>query len=123
MSGATGASVAPETRITRKKRNMKLLAMSPPRKYPTPNQDINMFGTDKDQSLLPQPTKFRPGYKSLGIEVENYHNNSTDTSRTYKEYSVENLKAMNNININDEYKEENLQHQHINEIVIKKTKQ
>ena len=30
---------------------------------------------------------------------------------------------MNNININDEYKEENLQHQHINESVIKKTKQ
>ena len=41
----TGASVTPETCIPRKKRNMKSPAMSPPRKYLIPNQDINIIFT------------------------------------------------------------------------------
>ena len=42
---------------------MKSLEMSPPRKDPIPNQDINMSGTEKYQSLPPQLARFRPGYK------------------------------------------------------------
>ena len=34
--------------------------MSPPRKYPIPNQDINMIGTRKYQILPPQLSKFHP---------------------------------------------------------------
>ena len=63
--GRTGAGVNPEKRIIRRKNNMKSLAISPPRKDLIPNQDINMLGTEKYQSLPPQLTKFRPGYKSL----------------------------------------------------------
>ena len=44
---------------------MKSLAMSPPRKDPIPNQDIIMYGTEKDQSLPPPLAKVIPGYKSL----------------------------------------------------------
>ena len=61
----TGASATPEKLIPRKKKNIKSLAMSPQRKDPIPNQDIDMLGTEKDQSLPPQWAKFRPGYKSL----------------------------------------------------------
>ena len=81
-----------------------------------------MLWTEKDQSLPPQLAKFCPGCKSLRKEAEDDCNDSTDTPCTDKEYSVENLKLMNNKNIDDEYKEENLQHQHSNESVVNKTK-
>ena len=63
---------------------MKSLAMSPPRKDPIPNQDINRLGTKKYQSLPPQLAKFCTGYKSLINEVEYGSNYSTDTSLTDK---------------------------------------
>ena len=40
----TIASVTQETHIKIKKRNMKSLATSPPRKDPIPNQDKNTLG-------------------------------------------------------------------------------
>ena len=63
---------------------MKSLAMSPPRKDLIPNQDINILGTKKYQSLQPQHAKYRPGYKSLIHEAEDYLNDSTDNSHTDK---------------------------------------
>ena len=59
----TGASTTPEKRIPRNKNSTKSLAMSTPRKSLIPNQNINMIGTKKYQSLPPQLAKFRPGYK------------------------------------------------------------
>ena len=47
LSVGTGASATPGKNIRRKKKDMKSLAMSTPRKYPIPNQDINMLGTKK----------------------------------------------------------------------------
>ena len=44
---------------------MKLPAMSPPRKYPIPNQDIKRLITEKYASLPPHLSKYPPGYKSL----------------------------------------------------------
>ena len=48
FSGGTEASVTPEKCIPRKKRNMKLPAMLPPRKDPIPNKYINILITEKD---------------------------------------------------------------------------
>ena len=45
LYGGTGASVTTERRIPRKS-NMKPPAMSPPRKDPIPNQDINRLITE-----------------------------------------------------------------------------
>ena len=42
-TGATGAIITPEKIIPRKKRNIKSLAMSPPRKDPIPNQDKTLY--------------------------------------------------------------------------------
>ena len=97
---------------------MKSLAMLPPRKDPIPNQDINILGTKKYQSLPLQLSKYFPGYKSLINEAEDGRNDSTDTSRTEKEDSLKNLKAINNKNIDDEYKYDSSQNHNINESVI-----
>ena len=51
LSVGTGDSVTPEKRTPRKKKSMKPIAMFPQRKDPIKNQDINMLGTKKDQSL------------------------------------------------------------------------
>ena len=75
--------------------------MSPPRKDPIPNQDIIMYGTEKDQSLPPPLAKVIPGYKSLINEAEDGRNYSTDTSHNDKEDYVDNIKAINNKNIYD----------------------
>ena len=123
MSGGTGASVTPEKLIPRKKKNMKSPEMSPPIKDPIPNQDINMLGTKKDQSIPPQLAKFRPVYKSLINEAEDCHNDSTYTSLTDKEDYVYNLKASDNKNIDNKYKYDNSQDHIINEIVINKNKE
>ena len=122
MSGVTGASITPEKHIPRKKRNMKSLTISPPRKDPIPNQDINMIRTVKDQNIPPQLLKFCLGYKSLINEADDDCHDSTDISCTDNKYSAYNLKATNNKNIDDEYKGENSQHQHSNESVINKNK-
>ena len=66
LSGVIGASVTQEKSIPRKKSNMKPLTTSLPRKDPIPNQDINMLGIKKYQSLPPHLPKFCPGYKLLG---------------------------------------------------------
>ena len=70
--------------------------MSPKRKYPIPNQQINILGNKKYQSLPPQLYKFNPCFKSLKNEADHDPNDYTNISCTDKEYSVENLKAMNN---------------------------
>ena len=96
MSGVTGASVTPEKLIPRKKRKMKSIATSPPRKDPIPNKDINTLGTEKGQSLPPQLPRFRPGYKSLRNKADDNRHDSTDNSLNDKEDSVDNIKATNN---------------------------
>ena len=80
LSGVKGVSVTQEKSIPRKKRNMKSPATLPPRKDQIPNQDTNMLGTKKYQSLPPQWPKLRSGYISLRNEVEDDRNDSTDTS-------------------------------------------
>ena len=87
---------------------MKSLAASPPRNYLILNQDINALGIKKYQILSPHLPKFLPGYKSLRNNADYCHHESTDTSRTDKEYYVDNLKSINNKNSDDEYSNENL---------------
>ena len=65
LSGVTGASVTPDKRIPRKKRNMKSPVMSPPRKYPIPNQDINRF-TTKNIKVLHHI------YQNILLDINNY---------------------------------------------------
>ena len=90
LTGETRVSVTPDKRIPRKKRNIKPLAIYPPRKDTIPNQDKNTLGLQKDQCLPPHLTPFSPGFKSLRNEA-NYDNPETidtspsdenDTSRT-----------------------------------------
>ena len=47
LIGETRASVIPEKHITKKKRNIKSLAPSLPRKDPIPNQNKNTLGLQK----------------------------------------------------------------------------
>ena len=104
----------------------KSIATPPPRNDPIPNQDKNL-GLQKYQSLPPYVPPFTPGFKSLRNETNDDNPETTYTSRTDKDDtsrtncydSIENVKAMNNTNDNDKYKEENLQNQDSNETVIK----
>ena len=96
--------------------------MSPPRKDPIPNQDINMLATKKDQIFPSKLAKFCPGCKSLINETEYGRNDSTDTSGTDKYDYVKSLKAIHNENIDDEYKDENSQDYNINESLSTKLK-
>ena len=59
LSIETGGSVTPEKRIPRKKKNMKSLAMSPPRKDPI------ILGIKKHQSLPPHLARYSTGFRSL----------------------------------------------------------
>ena len=102
---------------------MKSLATSPPGKFPIPNTDNNMLGKEIDYSLSPQLANFRPGPKSLLNEAENGRQYSTDMSHTDKLYSADNIREINNKNIDGKYKEDNLQHHDSNESVINKTKE
>ena len=130
LSGSTGASITPEKSISINKRGIKLLATSPPRKNPIPNQDKNTSGIKKYRSLPPHVPKFPPRFKSLRNEADGDHNKYIDTSRTDRDDmsrtdqddSIENLKSMRNKNYDDEYKDEILQHQHSNESVVRKIK-
>ena len=69
---------------------MKSPAMSSPRTYPIPNQNINILITEKYQSLPPYLSKFPPGFRSLlnyahgPNSTEDDRNDSTDTSRNEK---------------------------------------
>ena len=106
----------PEKRIPRKKRNIKLLATYPPRNDSIPNQDKNTLGIKKYQCLPPHVTPFPPGFKSLRNKADDDNPETKDTSRidkydtslTNRDGSIENLKAMENTNDDDEYKEVNL---------------
>ena len=84
LSGGTGDSVKSLKRIPGKKNNIKSLAMSPQIKDMVTNNDTNILGTKKDQSLPQQLAKYFPGYKSLINETENGRNDYTDTSHTDK---------------------------------------
>ena len=81
MSGGTGASVTPEKRIPRKKRNTKPPAMYPPKNDPISNKDINRLITEEDPSLPPHLSKYPPEYKQL---LNHAHDpNSTEYDRNY----------------------------------------
>ena len=127
VSVGTGASVTPEKYTPRNKRSMKPTAMLPPRKDPIPNQDINILITKKYQILSPHLAKFPPGFKSLINDAndpnstEDDRNDSTDTSRNERKYSVNNLEVTNNKDIDDKYKYDNSKVLIINEKVINKT--
>ena len=105
--------------------------MYPPRKYPIPNQDKNTLEFQKYQCLPSQVPQFSSIFNSLRNEANDDNPETTDTSRTEKDDTsrtdkdnyIENLKSMESKNDDDEYKEDNLQHQHCNEIVINKTKE
>ena len=75
LSGGAGASATPEKLITINKRNMRSPAMSPPRKYPIPNQDINILITEKS-NYSATFRKNPPGFKSLINEA--HDPNSTE---------------------------------------------
>ena len=64
-SVGTGAHVTPERRNLLNKRNMKSPAISPPRKDPISDQDINKLSTQKGQSLPSQLAKSPPVFKLL----------------------------------------------------------
>ena len=109
LIGETRASVTPEKRIPRKKINIKSLATLPPRKDPIPNQDKNTFGLKTNQSLPPHVPPFLVGFKFLRNKA-NYDHPETidtsrigkdDTSRTNRDYSIENMKSMTNTNDDD----------------------
>ena len=81
---------------------MKSLVISPPRKDLIPNQDINILRIKEYQSLPSQLDKYCSGYKSILNKAEDGRNDYTNTSRTDKEDYVNNLKAINNKNNDDE---------------------
>ena len=102
--------------------------MSPPRNDPIPNQNKNNLWLKIDHCLTSNVPPFYSGFKSLRHKANDDNPETTDTSHTYKDDtlrtnqddSIENVKAIKNTNDDDKYKEENFQHQHINESVIKK---
>ena len=85
VTWATGPSITSEKRIRINKGKIKLLATSPSRKDPIPNQDKNTLGIQKYQSLPPHVTPFPPGFKSLRNEANDDNPETTDTSRTDKD--------------------------------------
>ena len=85
LTGETRASVTPEKRIPRKKRNIKSLATSPPRKDPIPNQDKNTLGIQKYQCLSPHVPPFPPGFKLLRNEANDDNPETIYTSSTDKD--------------------------------------
>ena len=127
LSGETGAILTLEKLILRKKRSMKSPAMSPLRKDPILNQDINRLITKKDQNIPPHFEKFPPGSKSFLNDANDPNstdydlNDSTDTSRNEKEDSVNNMRVTNNKDIDDKYKDENSKSLNSNESFINKT--
>ena len=99
---------------------MKSVEMSPPRKYPIPNQYINRLRTEKDQSLPPHLAKYYPGYKSLINEAEDDCNYYIDTTHTDKEDYVKNQNNNNNKDNDAKYKDDNSQDRNINYSFINK---
>ena len=130
LTGETRASVTPEKIIPGKKRNIKSIAASPPRKEPIPNQNKNTLGLQTHQYLPPYVPQFPPGFKSFKNEANGDNNETTDISCTDKDNMshtnqndyIEYLKATKNTNDDDEYKEDNSKHQDSNESCINRTK-
>ena len=89
--------------------------MQPPRKDTIPDKDKNNLRIQKYQCLPPNVTPFPPKFKSLRNEANDDNPESTDTShtdkyntsRTYSDGSIENVKSTKNKNYDDEYKEVN----------------
>ena len=108
---------------------MKSPTISPPRKDPIPNQDINRLNTPKDPSLPPIIEKYLTGYKPLlndthdTSSTEDDPNYSTDNSRNEKEDSVNKLKVNNNKHKEYEYKDENSAALKNDKSVINKTEE
>ena len=123
VTGETRASATLEKRIPIQKRKIKLLAASPPRKDTIPIQDKNTLGIKKYQSLPPHVPIFPHGFISLRNKANDDNPGSTDISSTYKydtslndqDDSIENMIFKNDTNDDEEYKEDSLQHQHVNE--------
>ena len=109
LTGETRASATPEKSIPIKKRNIKSLVTSPPRKDPIPNQDKNTLGLQKYQCLLRKVPPFPPRFKSLKNEANDDDHETTDTSHTYRDDtsctkrddSIENIKATKTTNDDD----------------------
>ena len=105
----TRASVTPVKHIPGKKRNIKSLATSPPRKDPIKNQDKNNLGIQKYQCLPPHVSPFPHGFKSLINKANNDNTKTTDTSCTDKDDTsranrdnfIENVKYTKNTNDDD----------------------
>ena len=76
---------------------MKSPEMSPPRKYPIPNQDSTRIITHQyptlPQLLANYPTGYKPFIddKHFSNKTEDEHNDYTDNSRTKNEDSMNNL--------------------------------
>ena len=112
LTRETRASVTPGKSIPGKKRKIKPLATSPPRKDLIPNQDKNTLGLQKYQCLPPQLPPFNPGFKSLRNEANDDNPETIDTSITDKDDTshtnqddyIENVKATKNKNNYDKYK-------------------
>ena len=84
--------------------------MSPPRKYPIPNQDKNTLGLQKYQCLPSHVPPFSSEFKSLRNKendddtetTDTSHTDKDDTSRTNRDDSIENVKATKKTNDDDE---------------------
>ena len=87
---------------------MKSLVMSPPGKGLIPNQDINILGIKNIKVFHHNQLNIVLDILIIN-EAEDGRNDSTDNSRTDKQNYVNNLKAVNNKNIDDKYKDENSQ--------------
>ena len=80
-----------------------------PKKDPIPNQDKNILGLEKYQSLPPHAPTSPPGFKSLRnkanddnpVSIDTSLNDKDDTSHTDRDGSIENVKVKNNTNDND----------------------
>ena len=64
LTGETRASVTPENASQERKRK-KTPAMSPPIKYPIPNQNKDTLGLEKYQCLTSHVPQFASRFKSL----------------------------------------------------------
>ena len=92
-----GASITPEIRIPRKKRNLKSPENLPPRNNPVPNQDSTIITTQQDPNLPPHlsklPTEHKPFIDDAHFSnpTENENTDTTDNTRTDNEDSVDKM--------------------------------
>ena len=100
--------------------------MSPPRKYPIPNQDLKHIKLKKDQCLTADVPPFLPGNKSLRNEenddnpetIDTSHTEKDDMSHTNQDDSIVNVKDMKNTDYDNKYKEDTLKYQDGKESVV-----